>query len=148
MNSRICGFTLIELVIAIVIIGVAVTGILAVMNETTAHSADPMIEHQEIAIAEAYMEEILTKSYTDNGVVEGSRANYDGVDDYNNLSDTGAHDEFGNSVNGLGSYDVAVTVSLSTLGAGAAAITAKYINVKVTGPNGTSVNLSGYRTDY
>ena len=46
------------MVIAIVIIGIAVAGVLLVMNYTTAHSADPMIQTQAVAIAESYMEEI------------------------------------------------------------------------------------------
>jgi MSHA pilin protein MshD len=45
------GLSLIELVMFIVIVGVAVAGVLSVMNVTTRHSADPMIRKQAQAIA-------------------------------------------------------------------------------------------------
>ena len=75
------GFTLVELVIAMVVISIALSGVLMVMNYTTAHSADPMIQHQAVAIAEAYLEEILLKPYADPDGVdgEGSRALFDDV---------------------------------------------------------------------
>jgi len=63
-RRRHAGLTLIELVISIVVIAFAVTGILLVMNKTTAHSADPLIQDQAVAIGEAYLEEILGKSLT------------------------------------------------------------------------------------
>ena len=145
MKRTLRGFTLIELVIAIVVIGIAVTGILTVMNETTAHSADPMIEHQEIAVAQAYLEEILSKSYTTQPGA-GSRKNFDDVDDYNGLHDPQATNELGQTIAGLKGYAVDVTVTdNATLGT---INTAKQVDVTVTGPNGTTIMLTGYRTDY
>ena len=62
--TRARGFTLVELVMGIIVISVAVGGVLLAMRTTVAKSADPMIAHQGIAIAEAYMEEVLTKNFT------------------------------------------------------------------------------------
>ncbi len=56
------GVTLIELIVAIVVISIALVGVLSVINYTTLHSADPVLRHQAIAIAEAYMEEISLKT--------------------------------------------------------------------------------------
>ena len=56
------GVTLIELVIAIVIIAIAATAILGTFATTVGQSADPMIRHQAVAIAEAYLEEISLKA--------------------------------------------------------------------------------------
>lgn len=58
------GLSLIELVMFIVIVGVAVAGVLSVMNVTTQHSADPMIRKQALAIAEALLEEIELQPFT------------------------------------------------------------------------------------
>jgi MSHA pilin protein MshD len=54
------GFSLIELVLFIVIVSVAVTGLISVMNLTAAHSADPLIQKQALSVAEAMLEEIET----------------------------------------------------------------------------------------
>jgi prepilin-type N-terminal cleavage/methylation domain-containing protein len=45
------GTTLIELVIAIVIIAIAASAVLGALTSNIAHSADPMINHQAVAIA-------------------------------------------------------------------------------------------------
>ncbi len=58
------GVSLIELVIFIVIISTAVIGILAVMNQTSAHSADPLIRKQALAIAESLLEEVELMPFT------------------------------------------------------------------------------------
>ncbi|MBI5658359.1 MAG: type II secretion system protein [Nitrosomonadales bacterium] len=48
----------------IVIISIAVTGVLLVMNTTTAHSADPLIRKQALAIAESLLEEVELMPFT------------------------------------------------------------------------------------
>ena len=64
MRSRVHGATLIELIMFIVIISVGLVGILGVMNLTTRASADPLIQKQALAIAEAYLEEVLAAPFT------------------------------------------------------------------------------------
>jgi prepilin-type N-terminal cleavage/methylation domain-containing protein len=59
------GVTLVELIVAIAIIGTGVAGILAVMEATTRRSADPMILQQAQLIGESYLEEILQKKFYD-----------------------------------------------------------------------------------
>ncbi len=58
------GISLIELVMFIVIIGVAVVGILSVMNITTKSSADPIVRKQALAVAESLLEEIELMPFT------------------------------------------------------------------------------------
>lgn len=64
MRSRARGATLAELIMFIVIISVGLVGILGVMNLTTRASADPLIQKQALAIAEAYLEEVLAAPFT------------------------------------------------------------------------------------
>ena len=59
--NRTSGFTLIEVIMFIVIISVALTGVLAALNLTTKSSADPLIRKQMMTIAETLV---------DPGVVE------------------------------------------------------------------------------
>jgi len=58
------GLTLIELIMFIVIVGVALAGILTVFNITTRSSADPMIRKQMLAIAEGLLEEVQLQPFT------------------------------------------------------------------------------------
>ncbi len=58
------GVSLIELIMFIVIISVAVTGVLLVMNRVTGHSADTLIRKQSLAIAESLLEEVELMPFT------------------------------------------------------------------------------------
>ncbi len=58
------GVTLIELVLFIVIVGVAVVGILGVMSLTTRNSVDPQLRKQALAIAEGMLDEIEGARFT------------------------------------------------------------------------------------
>lgn len=157
------GTTLVELVVSIVIVAIAVTGVLQVMALTTKFSADPMVREQAQLIAEAYMEEIALKKFADptaNTVCPAPpalRTNYDNVCDYNGLNDNGARDQFGNAIAALAGYSVTVTVtsagvSLDNISNAVPPlpnlVRLLRVDVLVTGPGGTRITLSGYRTDY
>lgn len=143
-NNR--GLTLVELIVAMVVISIAVVGVMAVTTYTTRHSADPVLRHQALAIAEAYMEEISLKDLVDpDADGEGSRSLYDDVDDYDGLVDNGAVDQNGNAIGGLGNYRVAVTVVPANYGPGGAQVAGMRIDVTVTDPAGEDLTLTGYR---
>ncbi|MDD2759884.1 MAG: type II secretion system protein [Methylomonas sp.] len=137
------GVTLVELVMSIVIIGIALLGILSVINLTASRSADPLVQQQAIAIAEAYLEEIVLQSY--GGGASGSRADFDDVDDYNGLVDDGVRDRQGNAIAALSQYRVSVTVTPMVL---SGSVDAKQIAVSVSGPGVSGLTLVGYRADY
>ncbi|MDQ1315323.1 MAG: pilin protein MshD [Pseudomonadota bacterium] len=58
------GLSLIELLVFIVVVGIAVGGVLSVYSLNTRSSADPMVRKQALAIAESLLEEVLAKPYT------------------------------------------------------------------------------------
>jgi MSHA pilin protein MshD len=58
------GVTIVELIVFIVIVGVAAAGILQVMNLTSRNSTDPIRRKQAMLIAEAYMEELQQAQFT------------------------------------------------------------------------------------
>lgn len=58
------GLTLVELILFMLIIGIALTGITRIMNLTTVASADPLREKQALAIAESLLEEIELQAFT------------------------------------------------------------------------------------
>jgi MSHA pilin protein MshD len=151
------GFTLIELIIFIVVVGVGVAGILSVYTTSIKNSADPLVRKQALAIAESLLEEIVLKDYCDPDTVdrstnpptcgahtvEASRSLYDDVDDYQGYTSTGIVDGSGTSISGLAGYSPAVVVTSTTLGG----VAVKKIVVSVTGSQGT-ISLTGYRGNY
>ena len=58
------GLSLVELIMFIVIVGIGVAGLLLVFTVTTKASADPLIQKQMLASAEALMEEVQAKPFT------------------------------------------------------------------------------------
>ena len=149
-RARERGFTLIELVVAITIIGIAASTIVMVLGSVAARSADAMVEQQAIAIAQAYLEEVLQQPITPppGAPTMTTRATYDDVDDYNGLSDTGAHDQFGNAIAALAAYNVSVLVSQSSALTGVPSAQTRRVDVTVSTSPGVTVTLSGYRTNY
>jgi MSHA pilin protein MshD len=141
------GFTLVELVVAMVVVSVALGGVLMVMNYTVQHSADPMLQHQAVAIAESYLEEVLLKPFDDGPYGGATRSLLDDVDDYNGLSDSGAHDQNGTPINGMGNYTVAVAVANEDW-EGMDSANCKRVTVTVSHPAIGNLSLIGYRTSY
>jgi MSHA pilin protein MshD len=66
MNKRGCqnsGFTLIELVVAIVVMSIGTLGFLTLIHNTATNSVDPHIRVQSDAIARAYLEEVMLSQF-------------------------------------------------------------------------------------
>ncbi|MNZ82669.1 hypothetical protein D3C78_1013730 [compost metagenome] len=147
------GMTLVELVIAIVIVGIAAAALYTAMATITSRSADPMLRQQSLAIAEAYLEEILAEdfldptSHTQCPAPPAGRAAFDNVCDYAGLDDAGARGADGALIPGLQDYRVRVAVTpqaFDTLSAAAAL----QVVVTVEAPDGQTLPLAGWRTCY
>lgn len=148
------GFTLVELIVSIVIIAVALTGVTLLTSSIVARSADPLIQQQAAAIAEAYLEEVLARPFGDSTGAT-SRPDYETIGDYHGLMDAPPLDQFGNKMNGVADYSVTVQVVVgagnASIGEGLGEETGDHvarIDVTVTHPLGGSMQLSGYRLDY
>ena len=143
---------MIELLIAIVVISIACTGVLLVYAQTVRFSADPMIQTQAVAIAEGYLEEILARPVTDpDGSEAGeTRATFDDVGDYNGLSNSPPQDQDGtvadfapnDGVADLAGYSVTVTVTAGVMIGG---VSMNRVDVRVQYVPVVDVTLSGYR---
>lgn len=142
------GVTLIELVVAIVVIGIAVSCVLGLLTSQARQSGNGMIYSQATHIAQSYLDEVLQKSFADpDGINEVGRANFDDVDDYKPLTNVGARDQKNNVIAGLGAYTVTVSVGPGALN-GLPASQVKRVDVTVQHLSGVSVTLSGYRTNW
>lgn len=145
-KRRMAGVTLVELIVAIVIVGVALAGLVAAYNRASVASADPVVTQQMLAIAETMMEEVMLKPYTGDGAVGATRARYDEIGDYANYPAQAVTDADGQAIAGLARYSVSVTVGpLSAALPGVAANDARRIDVTVT-HGAERLTLSGWRT--
>jgi MSHA pilin protein MshD len=78
------------------------------------------------------------------------------VCDYNGITNQAPADAFGNALSGLSNYKVTVTVTRDNTvnlnglnnNTGSGLYRVMRVDVTVTGPAGTSITLSGYRTNY
>ncbi len=146
--------SLIELVVAIVVVAICLTGAFALVDTTVRRSVDPMLERQATAIAEAYLEEILQQAYhdPDDATVcpdpEPDRTLFDNVCDYDGLLDAGARSQGGSAVAGLEGYRVRVDVDrTATLGDLSGDAVVLRVDVEVTDPLGRVVRFSAYRSN-
>lgn len=149
MNRRSdAGFTLIEIVISIVIIGASVVSVVGALSASAARSAEVMVRFQASNIANAYLAEILSLPFNDPVLPNGEtiRATLDDVFDYNNRVDNVARDRTGLALTGLGQYSVSVTVANVVLAPGAVA--ARRVDVIVQPSMGGQVVATGFRTDH
>ena len=148
------GFTLIDLIIAIVILSVGVSGLLVVFSTSVANSADPMVHKNMLSIAEQMMDEIVLKPYATSpnaAPAVCARNTYNDVSDYNGYQSTGICDIDGNAIATLSSYAISVSVTPDASTFVAAGVPASQppwkIVVTVTHA-GQSFSLTGWRSNY
>jgi len=161
MKRRQQGMTLVELVIAIVVVSIAVTSVMGAMATIGGRSADPIVLMQAQAIAESYMDEITAKAYTlpdANPTCTGpfpttkTRATFTLVCDYQGLNDAVPYNSNGDNIAELGAYTVAVAITkvpntVEIIPVTDPILDAVKIAVTVTSPKGP-YTLVGYRTRY
>ncbi|WP_088285566.1 prepilin-type N-terminal cleavage/methylation domain-containing protein [Ideonella sp. A 288] len=142
------GFTLIEALVAIVVMGVGLAGLLLAFNTSVGHSADPVVQRQLQAIAQELLEEIQLKPYTaaaNAAPVGCARDTFNDLGDYHGHASSGQVCTVdGTAIPALAGYSLSITVSPGTIGGVAAA---RRIVVTVT-RGGESLSLVGWRTDH
>jgi MSHA pilin protein MshD len=159
------GFALLELIVAIVVLGLIFAGFVSVYGTVLRHGAEPQLQTQAVGVAAAYLDEALGRSYRDpdSGLVCGSqeaqRPQFDNVCDYDLLSLNGctstsgacpvpgdcACDRAGAPVDGLRSFDVTLNVSPGNL-SGANGLQVQ-VQVGHEGLAGGAVRLQAFRAE-
>ena len=160
-NRQARGFTLVEMVVAIVIIGVGLAGVLSAFNTTVQSSADPLIHKQMLSAAEEMMEEVLLKPFfappsgpvpvnslkNCDGPTPPSREAFDDISDYAGYDTTGICDIEGAAIGGLETYNLTVRIDAAASLGGLNGGKVKKVTVSVS-HGGETITLIGWRTDY
>lgn len=170
------GFTLIELIAFIAIIGISVAGVLLSFDTAARGSADPVVRKQALAIAESLLEEIQQMPFTycdpDDPAVttavspascatveaigpEAGESRYSAATPFDNVNDYHGYDtaEAPAGIKDLSGAPIGglalynAVVSVSNAAlAGVPAGEALLIQVTVTAPGNVTVTLGAYRT--
>ena len=156
VSSASAGFTILEMLVAVVIIGVGVAGVMSAFSQSSKGSADPTVAVQLQAVAEQLMEEVRLKPINDpDGVADAAPSNacardtFDNVADYNGYSTSGqVCNVDGTSIDGLSGYSVSIAVVAGTLSvAGTTSAPGQQITVAVKRGSDT-FSLLSWRVDY
>jgi MSHA pilin protein MshD len=172
------GISLVELIMFIVIVGVGLAGVLSVMNTSSAHSSDPLLRKQALALAEALLEEVSLMPFTtcdpdgfdpgtgacaqtetfgpEAGEVRGHPTTpFDNVNDYNGFSLTGGGSDIGGSAGVLVPTGYTANVAVAQAGgfgpAGAEVANADVLQITVTvtiNSTGDNIALDGFRARF
>lgn len=159
------GFSLLELIAAIVVMGLVFAGFVTVYGTVLRQGADAQIQDQAIAVAAAYLDEVLAQPYRDPdtglicGVPETDRPSFDNVCDYDQLAFNGctatsstcpaigdcACDPSGAPLDGLRAFEVTLDVSPVNL-AGSVGLNVQ-VDVNNDGLTGNGVTLRAFRSE-
>jgi MSHA pilin protein MshD len=163
------GATLVELVMTIVIIGVAIAGVVGAFSLITGRSADPLNQTRAVALAQLYMDEILARNYDESSKVGGgkvpaaqvdcappgadseTRAGYDDVDDYHAITNAIPEDGEGNPLPGYDNFRISITVSCAGDDISEMSLAnadAKRIDITITDPSNATYRFSAYRGNF
>ncbi|MCP5172639.1 MAG: type II secretion system protein [Pseudomonadales bacterium] len=154
-RARQQGFSLIELVVFMVVVGLALSSTILVYNQSVINSVDPIIRVQMAELAQSQLDEVIARKYDENtptggipacgsaetgapacagmgleaGEVLSDQSTLDDVDDFDGYNDT--------PYTGY-TRDVAISIVGNT----------KQITVTVSGPNNQQLILSAFRANF
>ncbi len=164
--ARVQGFSLIELIVFIIVVGTALVGILGAQKISVGGSSDPLVRKQALTVAEMMLDQILAKDFQNDPADPANASatlgctpttantcrvntpddlpNYNDVDDYNGWDQSNVYQQDG-AINAqlADTFRVRVTVTPAMLNGRAV----KRILVTVLGDFGP-VELVGHRANY
>lgn len=159
------GFSLLELVVAVVVLGLVFSGFASVYATVMQRSSEPQLDLQALAIAEGYLNEAASRPLRDPdtgtlcGGPEAQRPLFDDVCDYDGLAANGctavsgtcpqlgdcACDRLGQPVAGSRGFGVALDVTPAAV-LGVAALRVR-VDVTRAGAGSAAVTLETLRTE-
>lgn len=70
-RKSLAGFTLVEMVATIVVLGIALVGISGMVSLGSSSSADPLVQTRAIALGHAYLDEIMGRRFDERSAASG-----------------------------------------------------------------------------
>ena len=166
------GLSLIETIMAIVIIALAVAGIMTVFFQNVQRGSRPLLATKAAVLGQAMMDEILLKRWDEDTPLGGgriatglanigtegetTRPGFDDVDDYNGYSDgvpgEPLQNELGEDISsGFTGFSRSVIVAFGKPTGAPAGIPVndyKKITVQVTNPMGETIAFTAVKTNF
>ena len=161
------GFTFVEVVITIVILGIALSALTWSLSTSVIQGAAPIAEEKARTLAQAYLDEILPLKFDDSSPEGGgsiplsqspctisnegqSRAGFDDVDDYHGIINSPpvlSQTDF--DISQYINFSVSIQVSCQGLSAGLSANhLAKLITITVITSNNEQRSISVFRGNF
>lgn len=145
------GVTLIEVILFIVVLSIALVAILRVFNVAVTRSVDPLVRVRAIEIAQAQLDEILSRRFDENTPIGGvpacnanngvtclgiaADADFDDVGDYHSFTKTFT-----------GGYTLVVSVIAEDAETRRISVTVDLPDLSSS--SGSSITLSAYRVNF
>jgi len=164
------GFTLVELIITIILTGLAMVMFSGIYASTQLKSISPVTQVKAAELAQSYLEEISLRRFDENSPIGnrlrcdqvsqptcsntlGSevselRVNFDDVDDYNNLNESPPKDTLGNVRSGFNGFSTSISVSYAGSDQGFSTRDLKKIQVTITSPENDLFVFSMYKGNF
>lgn len=167
------GFTLIEIIVSIVAIGILMGLIISVFAPQVIRGTDPLFSMRAAELGQSYLEEMLGKRFDENSPLGNSlRCNapsqpacsgtlgpdtgettshttFDDFDDYNNFSDAPPTDQSGAARANYSGFSVSATVTYAGTEIGLPNNSdAKRVVLTVTDPRGNQVIFAAYKANF
>ena len=144
------GFTLVESMIASVVLAIAIVGIAGTLAASSAQTSALETNSVAVSLARQLMEEIssrplVTSDSTPGWPTQTNRASYDSINDYSGYSDTAPVTMLAGDSSGVASgYTRSVTLTYPTSLFGTTVTSGDWvlISVSVRDPQGRSVSLN------
>lgn len=152
------GFSLIELIITIVVLGVALSALTSSIFTGVGRNADPLWQSKATQLSQSYLDEILSMRYQEDSPLGGggvgtctlvgseagetSRSLYDDVDDYNGLIESADFLDT-TTLSNYSGYNVSIEVTCNDV-----ATNSKLIAVTITSPTNQNLVFSVIRGDF
>lgn len=173
-SARSCqtGFTLIETIVVIVLVGAMMAGMTALFMNNVGNSHRPYLRQKALSVANAFMDEIQRKRWNEASPLGGgcvntgvscpggqaavaigtdgaARDSFDDIDDYHGLNQSPPQDSSATNMPDHSGFTVNVSVvqpAASWNGVPAADV--RLITVSVTSPGNETISLMAYRVNF
>lgn len=156
------GVTLIELIITLVVVGIALSAVVSVLTPSFSRSSDPIWQARAVELIEAYLDEIQAMRFNETSPIgggfdnacdttaeEASRNQFDDVGDYNGVNDSPPELLLGALGADYTGFRAEITVNCVGSSFGFPSDNyIKRISIQITGPTGAVLQMAMHKGNF